>query len=86
MKILKKRSLDVTDLDKLQGTEAMPDAIRQLRRPLLDAFDKYKTNIGYGVISETADTHAQVVDWYRRLLDLDPEAIATVPDAIKPYV
>ena len=86
MKILKRKPISPKDLDALEGTAEHNDAVRQLRRPLLAAFDKYKTNINYGVITETEEVHVEVVDWYRRLLDLDPTAVAEVPAAILPYV
>ena len=62
------------------------DGVRQLRKPLLEIFDIYKANISYGVETETAEERAEIIDWYKRLLDKDKSALVIIPDKIKRYL
>ena len=62
------------------------DGVRQLRKPLLEVFDIYKSNIAYGVESETEEERAEILSWYQRLLDKDKSALETIPDKIKRYL
>lgn len=85
MKILSKRMID------LDAAAALPagkkeEALRTLREPLLAAFDVYKQNIGYGIITETETEHETVMEWYRDLCDLKEGALREVPAKIKKYV
>lgn len=59
--------------------------IRDARSKLLTAFDKYKTNVQYGVVTESNAQHSIVVNWYQSLLDLKDEAFINVPEQIKYY-
>lgn len=59
---------------------------RSLRKPILTAFDVYKTNIMYGIDAETEQEHNDIVDWYKQVLDLKQEAIDNVPPKIKRYM
>ncbi len=86
MKILKRKSLTLEDARGLDGLDAKTEALRTLRAPLLDAFDVYKSNIYYGIVTETEAEHAAVLAWYRGLLDLDVDALAEVPDGVKKYI
>ena len=72
------------DIEKLG--EYKLDGIRQLRKPLLEAFDIYKSNIAYGVEDETLDERAQITNWYKSLLDLDSRALEDIPQKIKRYM
>lgn len=60
--------------------------IRDARSKLLTAFDKYKTNVQYGVATESNSQHSIVVNWYQSLLDLKDEAFINVPEQIKYYI
>ncbi len=79
-------AITAVDLSRLGGSPLYADAARFLRAPLLTAFDIYKSNVSYGVITETAAEHKAVAEWYRRLLDLDPTALTDVPSAVACYV
>lgn len=66
--------------------EAEKNRLRRQRKPLLEAFDKYKTNVLYGVITESKSQHTTVMHWYYSLLDLQTSAFSNIPDVIKYYV
>lgn len=61
---------------------------RRKRRMLLEAFDKYKTNVAYGVETEDSTTHTKIVKWYQDLLDLKNSAfiVENIPTRIKYYL
>lgn len=59
--------------------------IRDARKDLLSAFDKYKTNVHYGIVVESPLEHSTILDWYQSLLDLKDEAFINVPEVIKYY-
>ena len=86
MNILKRRTIAISDMAYLGETSIATQAKRQLRAPLLAAFDIYKSNVAYGIEAEDEAQHAQVVTWYRSLLDLKDEALAQVPEAIARHV
>ena len=85
MKILSKRMIGIDDTAALP-TGKKEDALRTLREPLLAAFDIYKQNVNYGILTETEEEHASVTAWYKALCDLDETAIREVPAKIKKYV
>ncbi len=86
MRYCKIRQINVADLSHLAAAENTAVLLRQLRAPLLSAFDIYKSNVSYGVITEDPTTHEAVAAWYRLLLDLDERAFASVPPAVARYV
>ena len=86
MKILKRKSLTIKDTEGLNGLAVRSDALRTLRAPLLDAFDVYKSNIYYGIITETDKQHAAIVAWYHDLCDLKESAISEPPAGIRKYL
>lgn len=74
------------DRKLIEGTKAETEVKRRMRAPLLKAFDVYKTNVEYGVMTETPEEHEAVLLWYRGLLDLDSTAIANPPEKIISYL
>lgn len=60
--------------------------LRKKREPLLIAFDKYKGNVQYGVLSETAAEHAEIIAWYKDLLDLKQSAFENIPSKVNHYI
>lgn len=86
MKILKRKSLTLEDTRGLDGLDAKIDALRALRAPLLDAFDIYKSNVYYGIITETDEQHDEVIAWYQDLCDLKESALAAPPAGIRKYM
>ena len=86
MRGTKKRLITAEDYAYLAGSKEASVAYRQLRKPLLEAFDIYKSNIAYGVCNESEAEHAEVMEWYKRLLDLDEVALTNVPQNVKQYI
>ena len=74
--------ISVKDLSKI-GAKYKESAIRQLREPLLRAFDVYKSNVCYGVWKETQEDHEVIMTWYQDLLDKKEQALAQVPERIQ---
>ena len=62
------------------------NSLRARRKVLLEAFDKYKSNVNYGIIVENEITRSIIVAWYNDLLDLKENAFEEIPEAIKYYL
>lgn len=62
------------------------DALRNVRESELLAFDKYNTGVLRGIILETNEEKLGVLEWYKKALDLDAEAIENPPERIKYYL
>lgn len=77
--------LTIKDLDKV-GQENTDMAIRQLRDPLLIAYDAYKTAVNYGEIIETEEEHNRVLVWAQSLRDMDISALDNVPEKVRYYL
>lgn len=73
------------DISKL-GVKYKDVGIRQLREPLLKAFDIYKSNIAYGVETETETERTEIMLWYQDLLDKKETALINIPTKIKRYL
>ena len=50
------------------------DSFRKFRKRAFEAFDIYKSNVGYGIISETEESKRNIVSWYSVMLSF-PETI-----------
>ena len=71
------------------------DEARRERAKKLEAFDIYKTNVLYGIETETAEEKEDIQNWYQAWLDF-PETITAetyphmvypnTPEKIKKYV
>ena len=85
MKVLSKRMIGIDDTAALP-TGKKEDALRTLREPLLAAFDIYKGNVQYGILTETEEEHTAVTAWYKELCDLEPESMRNVPYGVAKYV
>ena len=68
-----------TEEDKL-------NTLRAKRKVLLEAFDKYKSNVNYGIVLENEITRSIIVAWYNDLLDLKETSFTNVPSEIKYYL
>lgn len=74
---------------KLFTEEEKKNILRSKRERMLIAFDKYKSSVNYGIITETTEERQAVIEWYNKLLDLDKatiENIDLVPNKIKYYL
>lgn len=66
---------------------------RQMREPLLKAFDIYKTNVSYGIETESETERDEILAWYNALLNLPSEVttngeitLPETPEKIKYYL
>ena len=74
---------------KVEETEEQKhNKLRTERTKLLIAFDKYKTNVNYGIVVEDDETRARIVSWYSDLLNLVESAFEeeNIPSEIKYYL
>ena len=77
----------VIDYDNTEDLERERiEKLRRLREPLLVAFDKYKTNVVYGLVIETPEEKELIIKWYKSILDLNEAALNDVPEKIKYYL
>ena len=60
--------------------------LRNQRARLFKAFDIYKSNVEYGVIPETQETHDLITTWYLACLELDYNAITNYPSELEKYL
>ena len=63
-----------------------PEVLRARRKKVFKAFDIYKENVNYGLITETAEQHDRIVEWYEACLEFDPNAINNIPIEITRYL
>lgn len=68
---------------RLTGTNYETDTKRQIRKPLLDAYDIHKGNVNYGTVTESEEEHSKVVKWYKDILDLKDEAFEAIPAKVQ---
>lgn len=83
------RALKRADVDKIETSLSEHDAKeakRQLRKPLLTAYDTHKTNVLYEGQAETAEERNKVLAWKQGLLDLQTEAFKSVPEEVEYYL
>lgn len=85
IKIKKITANDLQDLGQVSA-ETTANVKRQLREKLLSAFDIYKSNVYYGILTETEEEREGVLEWYQDLCDLEENALKVVPEKIKRYI
>lgn len=66
--------------------EIVVNKLRMKREPLLLAFDKYRSAVAYGILSETDASHEDIMTWYKAILKLDTNALENVPERINYYL
>lgn len=80
--------------DEEETIDDVTRAVRGYRKRLLSAFDAYKSNLFYGIETETPAEHQEIVEWYQEILDL-PEKVEdasaevvwpTIPAKIERYL
>ena len=77
----------VVDYDNTEDLKkAQIEELRAKREPLLVAFDKYKSNVNYGVEFESEEDRNIIINWYRELLELNASAFVNIPKRIKYYL
>lgn len=70
----------------LNRNEIHAKELRAKRAPLLDAWDIAKGNIILGIDTVSPERMADLITWYRAILELDEKALDTVPEEIKKYL
>lgn len=85
------KALKRADIDKIEARlseRAAKEAKRQLRKPLLTAYDTHKTNVLYEGQAETAEERAKVLSWKQSALDLNADAFRDekIPEKVKYYL
>lgn len=70
----------------LESVNTNTEYLREKRNKVFKAFDIYKQNVNYGILTETKAKHNEILEWYQNCLDLNNEAINNVPDEIKPFL
>ncbi len=58
------------------------EQLRQQRKPLLEAFDKWEK----AVLRGREEDNQEIMNWYQCLLDLSEDAFEKVPDVIEYYL
>lgn len=77
---------DVDNIVERLPQEAADNAKRQLRKPLLAAYDSHKSTVIYEGKTETAEEKEQVLAWKQDALDLKTEAFKDIPEKVKYYL
>lgn len=70
----------------IKTSEEYLNFLRKKREPLLKAFDVYKANVNYGIVSETEEQKATILEWYSKVLNLDETALNDVPREVEKYL
>ena len=70
----------------LRPKELVTARYREIRADLLRAFDKYKTNVQYGIEQESQEAKEEIMQWYKDLLDLQGVAFENIPERVKYYL
>ena len=70
----------------LRPKELVTARYREIRADLLRAFDKYKTNVQYGIEQESEEAKEEIMQWYKDLLDLQGVAFENIPERVKYYL
>ena len=83
-----RRLISLSDVDRIEKMpkEYANSAKRQLRKPLLKAFDAHKASVIYGDATETEEEHRRVLAWKKKALDLETEAFKEVPKSVEYYL
>ena len=70
----------------IEYAQNLPEYLRKKREKVFVAFDIYKQNVSYGLISETQKEHETITEWYLKCLNLDKEALDNVPNSVKRFL
>ena len=79
---------DINDIVERLPKEAADNAKRQLRKPLLNAYDSHKSTVIYEGKTETLEEKSEVLKWKQSALDLETKAFKeeNIPQKIKYYL
>ena len=87
----RERIITLSDIDRIVACipkESADDAKRQLRKPLLQAYDSHKSTVIYENGMESEEEKAIVLAWKKAALDLETSAFREeeIPNSVKYYL
>lgn len=85
MKLVKIENISADVLSQNVWGDERTAILRQLREPLLKAWDIYKGNVAVGISPRDAEFDAAVA-WYFNLLNLVEDAVWIVPECVKRHL
>lgn len=56
------------------------------RERLLKAFQEYRNNVNYGILTESEKTHEEMLEWLKRVNQKDASSITNPPAVILAYL
>ena len=62
------------------------DEVKYEKEILIKAFEKYKSDVFYGLLKEDEDQHEKILSWYKNLQANLPESLRIVPAEILCYL
>lgn len=77
---------DIDDIVERLPKDTAEDAKRQLRKPLLTAYDSHKSTVIYEGKTETVEEKEKVLAWKKSALDLETAAFKDIPKQVKYYL
>lgn len=75
-----------TEEEKTAAIQIKLNQLRSKRQIILEAFDKYKINVYYGIAQESDETKSKILKWYQNILDLNESAFTNIPEVIQYYL
>lgn len=87
-----KKLLERDKIDRAEFDRVVPDAFRAKRAIYFKAFDVYKTNVLYGLETETETEREEIINWYNTLRDIPDIGITPttefplIPEKIAKYI
>ena len=66
--------------------EKKDNYLREKRKPVLVAFDAYKSSVAFGTEVETPEKHETIISWYEDLKKLKESAFENIPERIAYYI
>lgn len=56
------------------------------RERLLKAFQEYRNNVNYGILTESEKTHEEILEWLKKVNQKDASSITNPPAVILAYL
>ena len=70
----------------MSNEETKKNFLRNKRKPILIAFDAYKSSVAFGTEVETPEQHEEIVLWYDDLKKLKESAFENIPERVAYYI
>ena len=75
-----------TEEEQSAAVQLAQNRLRVKRQIILEAFDKYKINVYYGITQESDEAKSKILEWYQNILDLNESAFTNIPEVIQYYL